>query len=89
MVLSMPTGFSPSVNALNLPLSCRLNNIRYVCTYTINPFVITMTGTNNGFTTGNNVINITTLYQTSNGVFFPSSSGRHLLTLEIINNTSS
>ena len=89
MVLSMPTGFSPSVNALNLPLSCRLNNIRYVCTYTINPFVITMTGTNNGFTTGTNVINITTLYQTSNGVFFPSSSGRHLLTLEIINNTSS
>lgn len=89
IVLSMPTGFSPTVNSLGLPLSCRLNGIRYTCIYSINPFVITMTGTNNGFTTGSNVINITTLYQTSNGVYFPSTSGRYLLTLEIINNTSS
>jgi hypothetical protein len=89
IILSMPTGFSPSGNVLSLPLSCRLNNVRYACTYTINPFVITMTGTNNGFTAGTNVINITTLYQSSNGVNFPSSSGRYLLALEIINNTSS
>lgn len=78
IILTMAAGFYPAGNTLGLPLSCQLNSVRFPCTYTLNPFVITITGTNSSFSTANNVINITTLYQNSNGVFFPS-TGRYLL----------
>lgn len=87
IILTMASGFYPAGNALNLPLSCLLNSVRFPCTYTLNPFTITMTGTNSSFTTSTNVINITTLYQNSNGVYFPSTPGRYLLQLEFINQT--
>lgn len=90
IVLTMPTGFSPAGNnTLGLPLSCLINNVRQSCTYTLNPFTVTLTNTNSAFTTSNNVLNITTLYQNSNGIFFPATADRYLLTLEILNNTSS
>jgi hypothetical protein len=79
IVLTTSLGFVPAGNIAGLPLSCLLNNVRFPCTYTLNPFVVTMTGTNNSFTLSNNVINITTLYQNSNGIFFPASPGRYLL----------
>lgn len=89
IVLTMPLSFVPSGNSVNIPLSCLLNNVRFPCTYTLNPFTITMTGTNSSFTTANNVINITTLYQNTNGIYFPSSAGRYLLQLEFFNKTIS
>lgn len=89
IVVRLPTGFQPVTNALGLPISCKLNGVRFSCTYTINPFVITITGTNSSFTTGVNILNITTEYQNTNGIYFPSSPGRYLLDLQIMNNTSS
>lgn len=88
IVLTMSSGFSPSGGSVNIPLSCLLNNVRFACTYTLSPFTITMTDTNSSFTTGNNVINITTLYQNSNGIYFPASAGRYLLQLEFFNKTT-
>lgn len=79
IVLTTPLGFYPAGNTAGMPLSCVLNNERFPCTYTLNPFVVTMTGTNSSFTLSNNLINITTLYQNSNGVYFPPSAGRYLL----------
>lgn len=80
IILTMANGFYPAGNALNLPLSCLLNGVRFYCTYTLSPFTITITQTNSSFLTSNNVINITTLYQNSNGIYYPS-TGRYLLTL--------
>jgi hypothetical protein len=81
IILTMATGFYPSGNVLGLPLSCILNNNnRFSCTYTLNPFTITIVGTNGSFTTSNNILNITTLYQTTNGVTYPG-AGRYLLQL--------
>lgn len=48
-----------------------------------------MTGTNSSFSTGTNVINITTEYQNKNGINYPTTQGRYLLQLEIVNSTSS
>lgn len=87
IILTMATGFYPAGNALGLPLSCQLNGVRFACTYTLNPFTITISGTNSSFSTANNVINITTLFQNSNGVYFPS-TGRHLLQIEIKNTST-
>jgi len=60
IILTMPTGFSPSGNTLGFPLRCNLNGFRFGCSYTLNPFIITIAKTNSSFTTGNNIINITT-----------------------------
>ncbi len=79
IIVTMSNGFYPAGNVLGLPLSCILNGIRQVCTYSLSPFTITLTGTNNLFTTASNTINITTLYQNSNGIYYPSSPGRYLL----------
>lgn len=38
LVLTFTSEFSPYSNALNLPLSCRINGVRYPCAYTLNPF---------------------------------------------------
>lgn len=81
IIISMSPEFYPSGNILGLPISCILNSIRQSCTYTLSPFTISITGTNNLFTTSANTINITTLYQNTNGIFFPSSAGRYLLTM--------
>jgi hypothetical protein len=60
IVLTLPTEFTPATNSLGLPISCIIGNKRLPCTYTINPFVITLTKTNSTFTTGANLLNITT-----------------------------
>lgn len=48
---------------------------------------MTITGTNSQFTAGQNIINITTEYQNSNGIFYPITNGRKYLSLEIVNTT--
>ena len=48
---------------------------------------MTITGTNSQFTAGQNIINITTEYQNSNGIFYPITKGRKYLSLEIVNTT--
>lgn len=60
IIVTMPTGFYPSGNTLGVPLRCNLNGVRFSCSYTLNPFTITIAKTNSSFTTGSNVINITT-----------------------------
>ncbi len=68
LVLTFTPEFYPYSNVLNLPLSCRIFNggstTRYPCTYTLNPFEVTITGLGSGsLNVGmNNVINITTNY---------------------------
>ena len=47
IVLTMPTGFSPATNTPGLPMSCLMNNKRFRCTYTVNPFVVSIFDTNN------------------------------------------
>jgi hypothetical protein len=82
IVLTLPTGFYPSGNIAGLPLSCLINSVRFACTYTLTPsFIITIAKTNSSFTTGTNIINITTTYLNPNGIFFPSTKGRYLLKL--------
>lgn len=68
-------------------MSCRINGKRFPCTYTLSPFKVTITGTNSQFTAGQNIINITTEYQNSNGIFYPITNGRKYLSLEILNMT--
>ena len=89
IVLTLPSEFTPATNSLGLPLSCILNNKRLPCTYTINPFVVTLTKTNSSFTTSVNTLNITTEYQNSNGINYPSTQGRYFLQMEIMNATTS
>lgn len=89
IILTLPSGFSPATNLPGLPISCILNDVRFSCAYTVNPFVITVVDTNNSFTTGSNVLNITTEYQNKNGIYYPSTQGRYLLQLEILNKTTS
>jgi hypothetical protein len=60
IVLTLPNEFTPATNSLSLPISCIMNAKRFPCTYTINPFVVTLTKTNSSFTTGANTLNITT-----------------------------
>ena len=88
IILTMPTGWYPAGNALNLPLRCELNGVRTVCTYTLNPFTVTLYDTESDFSTSNNVINITTEYQNANGIHFPTTQGRYQLQLEIRNASS-
>ena len=49
---------------------------------------MTITGTSSQFTTAQNIINITTEYQNSNGIFYPATKGRKYLALEVISSTS-
>jgi len=89
IVLTLPSGFTPSGNTLGLPLSCRINGVRHACTYVLSPsFIVTIAATNNNFNTGTNVLNITTDFQNSDGVQYPTTQGRHLIKLEIVNATS-
>jgi len=81
IVITMASGFYPAGNTLGMPLSCQLNLASFTCTYTLSPFTITLYKTNSSFTTGINTVNITTLYQNANGVFFPTTQGRYLNTL--------
>ncbi len=81
IVITMASGFYPAGNALNLPISCQLNGVFFQCTYTLSPFTITLYKTNSTFTTGVNTINITTIYQNANGIFYPATQGRYLNTL--------
>ena len=81
IILTLPSEFTPATNSLGLPLSCNINAKRFPCTYTINPFVITLTKTNSSFTTSSNIINITTEYQNVNGINYPATQGRYYLEL--------
>jgi hypothetical protein len=64
LVLTFTADFFPYSNVVNLPLSCRINGVRYACSYTLNPFEVTITGMVSGsLNVGNSsVVNITTNY---------------------------
>ena len=83
LLLTLPTEFQPATNSLGLPLSCILNGQRFSCSYTINPFTVSVIGTESSFTTGENVLNITTEYQNMNGIYYPTQQGRYKLEFEI------
>ena len=64
--------FYPYSNTTGLPLICQINSVRYECTYSLNPLVITIEATENGFSTSTeNSINITTEYLDHNGFHYP------------------
>lgn len=53
--------FYPYSNQLNLPLSCTINGARFACTYTLAPFVVTISQITNQINLGSdNFVNITT-----------------------------
>lgn len=61
IVLTFTSELYPYSNALNLPLSCKINGQRYPCSYTLAPFEVTITGIENVLVAGsNNIFNITT-----------------------------
>jgi hypothetical protein len=64
MILTFTAEFYPYSNTISLPLSCKINGARYACSYTLNPFEVTITGLVSGsLNVGiNNVVNITTNY---------------------------
>ena len=43
MILTFTSEFYPYSNSLNLPLSCKINNQRFPCSYTLTPFEVTIT----------------------------------------------
>ena len=88
IMITLPSEFRPATNSLGLPLSCIMNNKRFPCTYSINPFVVSVLETNSSFTTSSNLINITTEYQNMNGIYFPATQGRYQLQVEIRNDTT-
>ena len=78
--------FYPYSNTTGMPLICQINSVRYPCTYTLNPFVVTMEDTENGFSTSTeNSINITTQYEDHNGIHYPENQGKYLLEVEVAN----
>ena len=81
MVLTLPTGFYPNTNTLSLPLSCQINQVNMPCSYTLSPFAVTLTRTENSFNTGNNIINITTMHLNNNGIQHPTTPGKYLMEL--------
>jgi hypothetical protein len=60
LTITLTSEFYPYSNQLGLPLSCRINSFRYLCTYTLAPFTVVINNITNKISTGNNVINITT-----------------------------
>lgn len=87
MVLTLTPQFYPYSNVLNLPLSCRINSIRYPCSYSLNPFEVTIGGLYNQLSaSSSNVINITTEYLERNGIYHPANQGRYLIKARLLNN---
>jgi hypothetical protein len=62
MAITLTSEFYPYSNVLNLPLNCQINGIRFSCSYTLNPFKITINNITNKYSTSTNIINITTSY---------------------------
>lgn len=81
MIITLTSDFYPYSNALNLPLNCQLNGVRFACTYTLAPFKITINDMYGHLTSSVNTINITTDYLAYNGIVHPAYQGRYLLNL--------
>lgn len=82
-IFTFTSDYYPPGNALNLPLSCNINSVRYACTYTLNPLTVTIT---HGYvlSTTNMTLNITTyMLQPINGFYQPVNAGRYLATVEV------
>jgi hypothetical protein len=60
IVITMTSDFYPYSNIINLPMICLLNNVRLPCTYSLNPFIVTISSVTNNFVISSNLINITT-----------------------------
>jgi len=60
MVITTTPEFYPYGNLVGLPLSCRINGIRFPCSYTLAPFEITITELDSTLSGNNIVVNITT-----------------------------
>ena len=88
IVLTMANGFYPAGNTAGKPLSCQINGTYFSCDYTLSPFTITLYKTNSSFSFGLNTLNVTTLYQNANGIYYPSTQGRYFNTLEFFNQTN-
>lgn len=89
LVLTFTNEFYPYSNQANLPLSCKINNIRLPCSYALTPFTVTISEITNRLNLGtDNIINITTDYLDLNGIYYPATQGRYLIQGQIINNTN-
>ena len=77
--------FYPYSNQAGLPLSCKINDVRQPCYYSLTPFTVTFEDIASKFTTGVNKINITTEYLDHNGIHYPDVQGRYLLEVEVTN----
>lgn len=88
MIITLTSEFYPYSNALNLPLNCQIGGIRFACTYTLNPFRVTINNITNKYSTSSNIINITTSYLERNGIYHPVNPGRYLLNINILDFTN-
>lgn len=89
LVLTFTNEFYPSTNQLGLPLSCKINSVRLPCSYTLNPFTVTISEVTNKLNLGSdNFVNITTDYLDLNGINYPANQGRYLIQAQVINNTN-
>ena len=83
-VLTLTNDYYPPGNVLNLPLNCNIGGNRYPCSYTLNPFTVTITHSWGILSTGNMTLNITSdLLQPINGIYHPVNAGRYLASLEV------
>jgi hypothetical protein len=89
LTITLTSQFYPYSNQVGLPLSCKFNSVRYLCTYTLAPFAITINNLVGQISSSNNVVNITTNYLAVDGINFPSAQGRYLLTTQAYNSAAS
>ena len=64
--------------------------MRQKCTYSLNPFTVTLHSVANSFTHGSDTtLNITTQFQEHDGIQYPATQGKYLLTAEFQNSGGS
>lgn len=67
-------------------MSCRINGVRLKCSYTFNPFTVTIQDVGGRLNIGSdNIVNITTDYLDLNGIYYPATQGRYLIQARITN----
>lgn len=61
-------------------MSCKINGVRLKCSYSFNPFAVTIENVAGNLNIGSdNIVNITTDYLDLNGIYYPASQGRYLI----------
>jgi len=70
------------------PVVCKVNSIRYGCSWSNSPLVITISNPN--INIGYNLIELTTEYIAPyNGIKFPGCAGQYLITMNLLNASDS